>query len=157
LFETSYRNGSTHDLLPEGSPWLHVRTSHCTASNTKYCGIAERYQGNGITKIQRVTVMPFRSSDRTLGQNRRKDKTSARAAHHCLSTFDPARIVMHGSGSGRTGKPTQGTILASHPTLATGCCPKAADTGGQPHMLMEELGVLIGAGSGTPSVPDPGS
>ena len=54
---------------------------------------------------------------------------------------------MHGSGSGRTGKPTQGTVLASHPALAT-AVQEAADTGGQPQMLMEELGVLIGAGSG---------
>jgi len=41
--------------------------------------------------------------------------------------------------------------------LQQGAVQEAADTGGQPHMLMEELGVLIGAGSGTPSEPDPGS
>jgi hypothetical protein len=32
--------------------------------------------------------------------------------------------------------------------LQQGAVQEAADTGGQPHMLMEELGVLIGAGSG---------
>ena len=30
--------------------------------------------------------------------------------------------------------------------LQQGAVQEAADTGGQPHMLMEELGVLIGAG-----------